>query len=106
MEFRIRGIIGWNLETRAFREFMAEVENEINSNSTIIERAKEGNRKFAKQVRKILENSKNDMYVGKKIAELQRKTPRWSCLKNLEFDGKKYTAMIDEIEMEFRLEED
>lgn len=88
-----------------FKKFIKEVENRINEDCEIIERAKKCNRDFAENVRKILGNSENDLYAGAMIESLFRKSNRYSCIKHLEFNGKEYEAEIDELERKFRLVE-
>ena len=104
-EFRIYGEIGANPDTLNFRKFMKEVEERINADAEIIERAKKCNQGFADKIKEMLSNSENDIYLGAMIAGLQFKTPRYSYIKHLEFDGKEYEAEIDELERKFYLHE-
>lgn len=82
---------------------MKEVEEKINSDQEIIERSKKCNLDFTQKLKEILENSENELFIGSMVAGLQEKTPRYSFLKNLELDGKKYEAQIDELERKFYL---
>lgn len=102
-EFKIYGEIGKNEDTISFRKFMKEIEDRINNDSEIIERAMKCNINFYEECKKILEDSKNDLFVGSMIAGLQSKTHRYSYIKHLEFNGKEYEAEIDELERKFCL---
>ena len=75
---KIYGEIGSNPDTMNFRKFMKEVENIVN-------------------------NEENKLFIGSMIAELQFQSNRYSYIKNLEFQGKEYTAEIDELERKFYL---
>lgn len=102
-EFRIYGEIGNNLDTLDFRKFLQEVEKRINEDVEILERSKKYNVEFANEIKKILEDSENDPYIGRMISQLQFEMPRYSYIKHLEFDGKGYEAEIDELERRFYL---
>lgn len=102
-EFKIYGEIGANADTANFRKFMKEVEEKINADSEIVERAKKCNADFAESVRKILTDSENDLYIGSMLAGLQFRTHRYSYIKHLEFNGKEYEAEIDDLERKFYL---
>lgn len=104
-EFKIYGEIGSNPDTLNFRKFMKEIEERINSDVEIIERAKKCNIKFAEKVKEILQNEENALFAGSMICGLQLKTPRYSYIKHLEFGGKEYEAEIDELERRFYLHE-
>lgn len=102
-EFKIYGCIGENPDTLKFRKFMKEVEEKINSDQEIIERSKKCNLDFTQKLKEILEDSENEFFIGSMVAGLQERKQRYSFLKNLEFDGKKYEAQIDELERKFYL---
>lgn len=104
-EFRICGEIGTNPDTVNFKKFMNEVEERINSDLEIIERAKKCNIEFAQSVKRILEDSENDIFIGSMIAGMQSKIHRYSYIKHLEFNGKEYEAEIDGLERKFYLHE-
>lgn len=101
-KFEIYGEIGKNPDTVNFRKFMKEVEDQINADPEIIKRAKECNAEFANCLRNML-NSDNDLFSGSMVAGIWLGCRRYSYIKNLTFDGKKYEAMIDELERSFRL---
>lgn len=101
--FKIYAELGSNPDTENFKEFMKSVENRINNDPEIIARAKAGNVEFAKKLSEILANEENAEFVGGMIAGLQKKHPRYSYLKGLEFDGREYEAEIDELERKFYL---
>lgn len=101
-EFKIYGEKG-ETDTVNFRKFIREIENRINADSEIIERAKKCNIDFAKSLRGILADSVDDLFIGSMVAGLQLGCKRYSYLKNLNFDGKEYEAEIDELARSFRL---
>ncbi len=101
--FKIYAELGNNQDTYNFNEFMKSVENRINNDSEIIERAKAGNVEFAKKLSEILANEENSEFIGGMIAELQKKHPRYFYIKGLEFDGREYEAEIDGLERKFYL---
>jgi hypothetical protein len=90
----------WSLN---FKKFVKEVEERINSDEHIIESAKKCNLDFTEKVKKILSDSENDLFIGSQIEYLQAHTPRYSFVKNLEYNGVKYEAQIDELERTFVL---
>ena len=94
-EFKIYGEIGSNPDTPKFRAFMKNIEAEINENEELVDRSKKCNIEFADKLKEILNNPENALYVGR--------TPRYSYIKHLEFDGKEYEAEIDELERKFYL---
>lgn len=102
-EFKIHGEIGENPDTVNFRKFMKEIEDRINADSEIIERAKKCNINFAESLREILADSENDNFIGSMVAGLRLGCKRYSYIKNLTFDGNEYEAEIDELERSFRL---
>lgn len=104
-EFRIYGEFGANECTYNFRQFMLQVEDRINGDFEIIERAKKCNFEFAKSVKKIFEDPQNEMFIGSMITELQQKIRRYSYIKHLEYNGREYEAEIDELERRFYLHE-
>lgn len=104
-EFKIYGEIGNNPDTLNFRKFMKEIEERINADAEIIERAKKCNIEFAEKVKEILQNEENKPFSGSMILGLQFKIPRYSYIKHLEFNSKEYEAEIDELERRFYLHE-
>lgn len=86
-----------------FRKFMKEVEGIINNDNEIIKRAKKCNQEFAEKVEQIMNDEESKLFIGSMIAELQFQSNRYSYIKNLEFQGKEYTAEIDELERKFYL---
>lgn len=101
--FKIYAELGNNPDTKHFKEFMKSVETRINNDPKIIARAKAGNVEFAKKISEILANEENSEFIGGIIAELQKKHPRYSYIKGLEFDGREYEAEIDELGRKFYL---
>lgn len=102
-QFKIYGDIGANPDTVNFRKYMKEIEERINTDSKIIERAKRCNAEFAKCLRKFLVDPKNNIYIGSMVAGAQVGCKRYSYIKHLNFNGKEYEAEIDELERRFRL---
>lgn len=86
----------------SFKKFVKEIEETINSDSEIVSRSKECNRKFLEELSALTESTKSE-YVGSAVLGLIYKTPRYSYIKNLEFNGKKYEAEIDGLGRTFRL---
>ncbi len=101
--FKIHGEIGENPDTVNFRKFMKEVEERINTDSEIIERAKRCNAGFAECLRTSLADPENDIFIGAMVAGIQVGCKKYSYIKHLNFNGKKYEAVIDELEGRFRL---
>lgn len=101
MEKYIYGEVS-NSDSSSLRKFVREVEEEINNNSEIVERSKEYNRKFLEKLHTETESTEPE-YVGTAVLDLIHKTPRYSYIKNLEFNGKKYEAEIDALARVFRL---
>lgn len=89
-------------DSLSFKKFVEEVEEIINSDDEIVERSKECNQKFQEELLAITESTKPE-YVGSAVLGLIHKTPRYSYIKNLEFNGKNYEAEIDELARTFRL---
>lgn len=85
-----------------FKRFVKEIEETINSDDEIVLCSKECNRKFLEELHKITESTKPE-YVGSAVLGLIHKTPRYSYIKNFEFNGKKYEAEIDGLGRTFRL---
>lgn len=89
-------------DSLSFKRFVKEIEETINSNDEIVLRSKECNRKFLEELRTEMESTEPE-YVGTAVLDLIHKTPRYSYIKNLEFNGKKYEAEIDGLGRTFRL---
>lgn len=102
-EFKIFGEIGSNPDTPKFRAFMKNIETRINEDEELVNRSKKCNIEFTDKLKEILSNSENALYVGSMVSGLQFRTPRYSYIKHLEFDGKEYEAEIDELERKFYL---
>lgn len=102
-KFEIYGEIGENENTLSFRNFMREVGKRINADDEIIESAKRCNIEFSNELKKIIENPENELFVGAMIADLERRSPRYSFIKNLEYNGGKYEAEIDLLRRRFYL---
>lgn len=102
-EFKIFGEIGTNPDTPKFRAFMKSIETRINEDEEITNRSKKCNIEFMDKLKEILSNPENALYVGSMVSGLQSRTPRYSYIKHLEFDGKEYEAEIDELERKFYL---
>lgn len=92
-------------DTPAKEKFIRELTERINNDKEIVERSKECNRKFFEQVKKIVNNSENELSTATMINGIKRETPRYSYLKNVEFNGKSYEVEIDELDRVFRLVE-
>ena len=104
-EYKIYGEIGANPDTVNFRKFMEEVAERINSDAEIMESVRKCNREFADKVKEILSNEENTLFIGSMIKGLQMRSPRYSYIKHLEYNGKEYEAEIDELERKFYLHE-
>jgi hypothetical protein len=104
-EFKIHRVVTTN-DSVGFLNFMNEVEKRINSDDEILRRSEKANLDFAEKVAEILQNDENKRFMGSMIATLQSKIHRFSYIKNLEYNGKTYTAEIDELERKFWLVED
>lgn len=84
-------------------KFITDLTNRINSDASLIEKAKKNNRGFAEEVRKIMSNTENDEYAFTMIEGRMLDAPRYSFLKNVECDGIKYDAEIDNLSRTFCL---
>lgn len=102
-KFEIYGEIGENEDTLSFKNFMREIGKRINADDEIIEAAKRCNIEFLNELKKIIENPENELFVGTMIADLERSSPRYSFIKNLEYNGEKYEAEIDLLRRRFYL---
>jgi len=84
-------------------KFITDLTNRINSDASLIEKAKKNNRGFAEEVRKIISNTENDEYAFTMIEGRMLDAPRYSFLKNVECDGIKYDVEIDNLSRTFCL---
>lgn len=96
-EFKIFGEIGNNPDTPKFRAFMESIETRINEDEELVNRSKKCNIEFTDKLKEILNNPENTLYVGSMVSGLQFRTPCYSYIKHLEFDGKEYEAEIEKI---------
>ena len=86
-----------------FLRFAREIEQRINDDEHIINMAKDSNRKLAEKITEILANDDNEIYVGAMVLGAYSRTPRYAFIKNLEYDGTDYEAVIDLLEQRFWL---
>jgi tRNA uridine 5-carbamoylmethylation protein Kti12 len=103
-EFKITGIITDD-NSRGFVDFMKSVERQINKDDEIIQRSEKVNLEFSEKITSALQDDENRRFLGSMIAAIQAKTPRYSYIKHLKYNGKEYIAEIDELERTFYLSE-
>lgn len=85
------------------RDFIDEITERINNDSELIESAKENNIQFANDVSELLKNEENKHYLFTMIEKVTKNTPRYSVLKNVEFNGDNYIVEIDDLTRTFCL---
>ena len=83
------------------KKFIQEVEDFVNNNEEIIKSAKKSNVDFANSIRNIMEDRENDLYLFTMIMAKIMKSPRYSLVKNVEFQGNKYTVEVDSLSRTF-----
>lgn len=103
-EFRIYAGEHTNNST-SFKNFLSRVEEEINADFEVIESAKKVNREFTEKAAVILADPDNAEYAAGMLERLKKEIPRYSYVKNLEYNGKKYEAEIDQLLRVFYLVE-
>ena len=86
----------------AYNNFLREIEERINSDTELIESIKRNNVLFSEKIKHIVKKAKPEYYGAAVVAAMQ-KTPRYSYIKNLEYDGKLYDAEIDALSRTFVL---
>lgn len=89
----------------AFKNFLSQIEKDINADAEIIGSAKKVNREFAEKATEILADPENAEFAAGMIEKIKREIPRYSYKKNIEYDGKKYDAEIDQLLRVFYLVE-
>ena len=103
-EFRIYAGEHTN-NSKDFKNFLSRVEDEINADSEIIESAKKVNREFTQKAAEILADPENAEFAAGMLEKIKREIPRYSYKKNVEYNGKKYEAEIDQLLRVFYLVE-
>ena len=91
--------------SRGFKNFLSQIEKDINADAEIIESAKKINKEFTEKAAKILADPDNAEYAAGMSGRLKKEVPRYSYIKNLEYNGKKYDAEIDQLLRVFYLVE-
>ena len=91
--------------SRGFKNFLSQIENDINADAEIIESAKKINKEFTEKASKILADPDNAEYAAGMIEKIKRAIPRYSYKKNVEYNGKKYDVEIDQLLRVFYLVE-
>lgn len=86
-----------------FIEWINELEKQINDNQEIIESAKKCNLTFYNELKEIMKDEENALCVGSMLSKIQEQTPRYSYIKQVEYDGVKYDVEIDELNRVFRV---
>ena len=102
-EFKIYA--GAHNNSQEFKNFLKEIEKSINEDIEIIESAKKANREFTEKASKILSDPENAEYAAGMLERLKKEIPRYSYIKNLEYNGKEYEAEIDQLLRVFYLVE-
>lgn len=100
MEYRVRA--GETGSSVTYNNFLREIEERINSDTELIESIKKNNVLFSEKIKHIVEEAKPE-YYGTAVVAAMQKTPRYSYIKNLEYDGKLYDAEIDALSRTFVL---
>ena len=90
---------------RAFKNFLSQIEKDINEDAEIIESAKKVNREFTKKAAEILADPDNAEFAAGMIEKIKREIPRFSYKKNIAYNGKRYDAEIDQLLRVFYLVE-
>ena len=103
-EFRIYAGEHTN-NSRSFKNFLSRVEEEINADADIIGSAKKVNREFTEKAAEILADPENAEFAAGMLERLKKQIPRYSYIKKLEHNGKKYEAEIDQLLRVFYLVE-
>ena len=85
-----------------FMKFAKEIENQINSDHEIIERAKAANNDLHNKIIEIIFET-DHIYTGAIIQKILDQAPRYRYIKHLEYNGKEYEAEIDLLRREFTL---
>ena len=103
---RIKFIEGFGQGTANFEKFAMEIQEEINSDKEILERADNCNENFANRIKEKLDKYKSYKDMGVIVSEIQRDTPRYIYIKHREYNGKKYLVDIDLLERNFSIVEE
>lgn len=89
-----------------FEKFAMEIQEEINSDKEILERADKCNENFFIRIKKEIGKYNSYKNMGVIVAEIQRDTPRYMYIKHREHNGKKYLVDIDLLERNFSIVEE
>lgn len=103
---RIKFIEGFGQGTAKFEKFAMEIQEEINSDKEILERADNCNENFTNRIKEKLDKYKSYKDMGIIVSEIQRDTPRYMYIKHREYNGKKYLVDIDLLERNFSIVEE
>lgn len=103
---RIKFVEGFGQGTANFEKFAMEIQEEINSDKEILERADNCNENFANRIKEKLDKYKSYKDVGIIVAEIQSSAPRYMYIKHKEYNGKKYLVDIDLLERNFSIVEE
>lgn len=103
-EFRIYKQVGYNQNAESFTKVFEKLEEKINSDSEIINRAKKCNCDFRKKLNDLLEKVEPE-FTGHAVINLLRNTPKIQSYGTIDHEGKTYKIEIDFIERNFVLSE-
>lgn len=90
-------------ESLTKKQLLNNLEKRINEDLEIIEKAKEANKALFTKLQEMAANPDNAEYVGAMILGQISRTPRYSYIKNIEFNGRLYDAEIDSLSRSFYL---
>lgn len=103
---RIKFVEGFDQCSANFEKFAMEIQEEINSDKEILERADNCNENFANRIKEKLDKYKSYKDIGIIVSEIQSSVPRYMYLKHKEYNGKKYLIDIDLLERNFSIVEE
>lgn len=103
--FKFYGNYGDLPETFASRQVMRTTQDRINNDTHIIERAKSTNQLLFSKISEITSDPENTEFVGIMVIDLLNKIPRYSYIKNVEYNGSAYDVEIDLVSLTFTFHE-
>lgn len=104
--FEIKFAEGFGQGSESFKKFALDIQEEINGDHEILERADNCNENFANRIKEKLDKYKSYKDMGIIVSEIQRDTPRYIYIKHREYNGKKYLIDIDLLERNFSIVEE
>lgn len=102
----IKFVEGFGQGSESFRKFALDIQEEINGDQGILDRADKCNEDFANRIKEKLDKYKSYEDIGIIVSEIQRNTPRYMYIKHREHNGKKYLVDIDLLERNFSIVEE